>query len=372
MKIGFDAKRAFRNRSGLGNYSRSIISLLNEYYPDNEYILYTTDDSKELFKPSLPNKIVTPQHILSKNFPSAWRTFCLNSAIDKERPDIFHGLSNELPYGISKSKTRSIVTIHDLIFLRYPGFYPWLDRQIYKSKFRHACETADRVIAVSEATRQDIIEFYGIKPEKVTVAYQTCNPIFQRKVSENERNAIRVKYDLPDTFILTVGSIEERKNVLTILKALNTSGIEVPLVIVGKPTAYLQEIKAYILKFKMEKQVHVLHNVSTTELPGLYQSASLFVYPSLFEGFGIPILEALFAGTPVITSKGGCFEETGGNAALYTDPVNIDEMADLIGQVMADTELRKTMITNGFKHADQFTGEQVVKRIMQIYQGLIS
>jgi len=372
MKIGCDAKRAFKNRSGLGNYSRSIISLLAEHFPENEYLLYTPIDGHELFEPSPSLKVITPRNFLSGTFSSAWRSVCLNTVIKKDSLDIFHGLSNELPLGISRSKVRSVVSIHDLIFIRYPEFYPWIDRQIYDAKFRHACRIADLVLAVSEATRQNIIEYYGTDPEKVKVAYQTCDPAFQRKVGEAEKIAVRQKYDLPEEFILSVGTIEKRKNALTTLKALNASGIDTTLVLVGRPTSYIHELEEYITRHKMEKQIRFLHEVSSIDLPAIYQSASIFVYPSLFEGFGIPILEALFSGTPVITSNGSCFNETGGDAALFTDPHQVDELAGLIVKVLDDQQLRNEMIAKGFTHVKLFTGERIAKRFNDLYHEIIS
>jgi glycosyltransferase involved in cell wall biosynthesis len=368
MKIGFDAKRAFKNRSGLGNYSRSIISLLNTHYPDNEYFLYTPSAGDGLFHPRASNKIITPSNVFSQTFSSAWRSICLNSVVKKDQLDIYHGLSNELPLGIEKTKIHPVVTIHDLIFMRYPSFYPFIDREIYKAKFKHACKAAELVLATSEATRQDIITFFGTNPDKIKVAYQTCNPSFLVKASVEEKEAVKLKYNLPAEFVLSVGTIEARKNTISILKAIHTAGIDTVLVLVGKATPYIQQLKEYIAEKRMEKQVFFLHSVSSNELPAIYQLATVFAYPSHFEGFGIPILEALFSGIPVITSKGSCFSETGGDAAEYIDPNNVDELSGLLVKILADTILRNSMISKGYQHSSQFSGEQVAKRLMELYQ----
>jgi glycosyltransferase involved in cell wall biosynthesis len=368
MKIGFDAKRAFKNRSGLGNYSRSILSLLNEHYPENEYLLYTPSTGDGLFHPRASNKVIIPSNVFSRIFSSAWRSICLNSVLKKDQLDIYHGLSNELPLGIEKTKIHPVVTIHDLIFMRYPSFYPFIDREIYKAKFRHACNAAELVLATSEATRQDIISFFGIKPDKIKVAYQTCNPSFRVKSTLEEKEAVKLKYNLPSEFILSVGTIEARKNAISILKAIHTAGIDTALVLVGRPTPYVEQLKEYIAEKKMEKQVIFLHSVSSEDLPAVYQSATLFAYPSQFEGFGIPILEALFSGIPVVTSKGSCFGETGGDAAEYTDPNNLDELSGLLVKILADTNLRNSMISKGYQQSNLFSGEQVAKRLMELYQ----
>lgn len=370
MRIGFDAKRAMFNRSGLGNYSRSTIRLLSHFYPDNEYSLFTAKYSQELFQPSDNQIIVKPEPGISARFPSIWRSWRINRSIKNQKLDIYHGLSNELPLNIKKAGVKSVVTIHDLIFLRYPEYYPLIDRQIYLLKFRHACKVADKVIATSEATKADIITYFGTDPQKIEVVYQTCDPVFRIPLEEENKEFARKKYNLPEKYILYLGTIEKRKNALTLVKAYLNETIDIPLLIAGKPTDYLSEINDYLKQNPAGNGIIFRHNIETADLPALYQSASLFVYPSVFEGFGIPILEALYSGVPVITSTGSCFAETGGDAALYCDPYDIQQMSNCISSVLNDQGTRESMIKKGFVHSAKFDELHVASNLMRVYENL--
>lgn len=368
MRIGFDAKRAFYNKSGLGSYSRNLIQGLIEKYPENQYVLYTPGLSFDLFDPNHPSITVKgPERMLHRIFRFYWRSFYLSRQLPRDAIQIFHGLSHEIPYNFPKKQVRSIVTIHDLIFLRLPHLYRLLDRTIYERKFRYSCENADRIVAVSRQTAGDIVEFFGIDPEKIDVVYQGCNPVFSTDVSLVEKEILRMKYLLPKSFILYVGTIEERKNLLTLIKALHYGKIDIPLVVIGKPTPYLNKIIEFIERHSLINIIFC-DIVQNQDLPGIYQLADLFVYPSIFEGFGIPILEALYSKVPVITSRGSSLIEAGGDHTLYVDPNNVEEMSAAIKKVLFDRELQEKMISEGYKHARNFDAEKVTSNIMQVYQ----
>lgn len=370
MNIGFDAKRALFNRSGLGNYSRSTIKLLSHFYPGNKYYLFSAKNTQELFQPSENQIVVESKSGLIASFPSLWRSWGIH-LMNHKKLDIYHGLSNELPWSIKRTGIKSVVTIHDLIFLRFPEYYPFFDRQIYWFKFRHACRVADKIIATSEATKADIISFFGTDPSKIEVVYQTCDPVFRIPVSPDKKEEIRIKYDLPEKFILSLGTIEKRKNALTLIKAYLNENINVPLLIAGRPTNYLSEINNYLEKNPSNKRIIFRYSIETTDLPALYQSASLFVYPSIYEGFGIPILEALYSGIPVITSDGSCFAETGGDASLYCNPYDFEQIGKCISKVLNEPDLMKTMIENGFIHAAKFDEAKVAANLMMVYDRLL-
>lgn len=367
MKIGFDAKRALHNRSGLGNYSRSTLALLSRFYPENKYYLFSARNNFDLFQLSANQSIIEPESKLSTTFPSLWRTWGIRHQIENQKLDIFHGLSNELPFNIKRSGIKYIVTIHDLIFLRYPENYPFIDRQVYTIKFRHACKVADKIIATSESTKQDIICYFGTDPAKIEVVYQTCDPVFSVPVSQDTKNRIRKKYNLPDQYILYLGTIEKRKNALSLIKAYLHENISIPLIIAGKKTAYLDEINVYLNQNTGSERIIFRHAIESVDLPALYQCASVFVYPSVFEGFGIPILEALYSGVPVITSTGSCFAETGGEAALYCNPHDTEELGKLMVKTLTDQDLSKAMIERGLAHAQKFNEESVATNLMNIY-----
>ena len=371
MKIGFDAKRAFFNRSGLGNYSRNLLRALSLYYPDNQYLLYAASKNTSLFNLTDQNFIIKePSGFLNKRLKSYWRSFSLTKQVKRDELNLFHGLSHELPYNIHKSGIKTVVTIHDLIFLRFPGLYKTFDRRIYLKKFKYACKIADLIIAVSKQTANDIQEFFGIDKSGIEVIYQGCNPVFSKEFDDSEKEGIRIKYGFPESYILYVGSIEERKNLLSLIKAINIGKIKLPLVVIGGKTKYFKRIKKFIDQNKIE-EIYFLETILNEDLPAIYQLAEVFIYPSVFEGFGIPIIEALYSKTPVITSKNGCFPEAGGPSSVYVDPNNIEEMAEAIKKVIEDSELRQRMIKNGFEYAQNFNDDKVAKNIINSYQKVL-
>jgi glycosyltransferase involved in cell wall biosynthesis len=371
MRIGFDAKRAFFNRSGLGNYSRDTISILSDYYPMNEYILYSPKPQKSTYFHKATNLCITgPETSTERFFSSHWRSYGLSKQLKRNGIQLYHGLSNEIPKGIESVNVPSVVTIHDIIFMRFPHFYSYFDRIIYENKFRYSSLHANKIIAISEQTKNDLIEFFKTPENKIDVVYQGCNPIFWETVSQNKKEETLMKYLIPEQFILYVGTVEERKNILNVLKAMHKEKIDFPIVIVGKTTPYYSKVKAFVDNNEM-KNVHFLHNVPTDDLPALYQLSKLFVYPSLFEGFGIPILEALTSKTPVITSKGGCFAEAGGKSTIYLNPESVDELAEAIKAVINSSRMRDNMVIDGFVHAQQFKQDRIARNIMDVYEKII-
>ncbi len=372
MLIGFDAKRAFHNSRGLGNYSRYIFRILHEYYPENHYYLFNPKTKRKL-PLHLPDNMteVNPQQLFWRTFPFLWRSLGMPQKINRRKLDIYHGLNQELPYGIHTSNAKKVVTLHDAIFIRYPRLYPPIYRLTFIAKNKYACKVADKIICISEQTKQDAIKFFDADEKKIEVVYQGCDPIFKKQVSEEKKQQVMEKYDLPQNYLLSVGAIEKRKNTKLIVEALHVTKNETPLLIVGKPTYYEKELRALIAKYAMNDRVIILHNVQTDELPALYAMSNAFIYPSLFEGFGIPILEALTVGTPVITSAGSCFEETAGAHSLYTDPHNAEQLGLLIHQLLNDADLRNQMILEGKKHSLNFSDEKVATKLMDIYKSLL-
>lgn len=372
MIIGYDAKRAFFNRRGLGNFSRDLIRLMENYYPSNKYVLYTPNQVNAPFHPEQNGAaVVTPSFWLDRMFPAIWRSYGMVHDIRRQRLDLYHGLSQELPLGIQSAGVKTVVTIHDAIFVRYPELYDPAYRTIFLQKNRYSCRVADRIVAISEQTKRDCIEFFGADEQKIDVVYQGCSNIFRQSVTADQVEAVKQKYGLPDQFLLSVGAIERRKNMGIILDAMKKGHIDMPLVIVGGVTSYLKELMAKIESYSFEHRVIFLHEALFADFPAIYHAAQCMIYPSLFEGFGLPILEALCTGTPVITSTGGCFEETGGNAALYVDPMNVDELSEAIERVLSDASLRKLMIEKGLQHAESFADERVAQNMMNVYARLV-
>ena len=381
MRIAFDAKRAYQNNTGLGNYSRSLISSLAALYPQHDYYLMAPKQT-EMYRDTYANMhTITPSGIF-KLLSSLWRSNFVTGDLKKLSIDVYHGLSNEIPAGIQNTGIKSVVSIHDLIFERYPKQYKPVDNAIYRKKFSNACKHADKVIAISEQTKQDIIQYYGTPADKVAVCYQSCNTIFEQQVSNAEKQRIRQKYKLPETYFLYVGSVIERKNLLTICKALKElkAELNIPLVVIGNGSEYMQQVKAYIAANVLTNDVIFLSEQEETkndvdfksakDFPAIYQSALAMIYPSIYEGFGIPILEAMWSGTPVITSNISCMPETGGDAVYYIDPFSMDDMIKAIRDIAAYETLRNELSAKGLIQAQKFTPAKCAAAVMQVYESL--
>ena len=364
MKIVFDGKRFFNNSSGLGNYSRDLVRILATCFPENEYALLNKEQSekgKDIL--NLPNVsfVETSKGTMSRQLKMGKDAQQINA-------DIFHGLSGELPLKWSDKPIKKVVTIHDLIFLRFPQYYSFFDRKIHFWKFKKAVEQADLIIAISEQTKQDIIKFLKVPDEKIRVVYQGCHHVFKENQTEEFLNSIKKKYNLPERFILNVGTIEERKNLLNIVKAIQ--GTEVPLVVIGKKTKYFNKVKKYAVKNKFEKQVQFLENISMEELAAVYKLADIFVYPSFFEGFGIPVIESLFSGTPVITSNVSCLPEAGGENSVYIDPQNFEDIKAKILFLWNNESERKRRVKKSLEFVQKFSDTEIAENLLSVYQEL--
>lgn len=369
MRIGFDAKRAFRNKAGLGNYSRTLLNLFSQGLTNSELFLYTPKLSEIAFAARKTSRIETPRG-LYKKLPSIWRSYGLTRRLVNDNVAVFHGMAGELPNGIHKTGIKTIVTIHDLIFLRYPQWYKPIDRYIYNRKYKKAAQIADKVVAISEQTKADLVDFYQIPEQKITVIYQGCNPIFYKPVPTEKIAEVKALRHLPNTFILFVSTVEPRKNLLNIFKGLKAENLEIPVAVVGGMSSHAHEIKTWLTENQMEHLALWQSYVPNDQLPALYASASVFVYPSIFEGFGIPILEALNAGTPVITSKGSCFAEPGGKKSLYVNPTDPSEIGAAIRRVLSEPNLRAEMVTAGKQHALRFRESEIMSDWKQLLNDL--
>ena len=376
LTIGFDAKRIVRNSTGLGSYGRTLVRDL-AYLPEGLRLrLYAPDKGHDHLRSQvegLPRiSFCYPKAVESLPIEKAlWREYGIVRDLQKDKVQIYHGLSGELPWGIRKSGIRSVVTIHDLIFLRHPEFYPWIDRKIYAWKFRRTLKEADHIIAISECTKRDVLELGQVDPGRVTVVYQSCAPRFTKEVSFLEQDQMRLQYGLPKRFILNVGTIERRKNILLAVKALPDLPSDLSLVIIGRHTDYTNEVLDYVNTHDLSRRVFILHDVPDEHLPALYAQAEAFVYPSVYEGFGIPIIEAISSGLPVVACTGSCLEEAGGPDSLYVptdDPVSL---AVAVRQVLKGASGREKRIARSQDYIRRFEGNDVASQVLDIYHSLL-
>lgn len=347
MRIGFDAKKAMRNHTGIGGYSRRCIRAVE-----------TEGADVSLFYPQQP--------VLGE----LWRNLLQWWSVRRSGVDVYHGLSNELPFGIRWSGARTVVTIHDLIFLRLPQTYGWLQRHILRLKTRYACRVADRIVAVSEMTRQDLIRYYGVAPSRIEVIYQSIDERYRQPIADEQIEAVRRRYGLPLRYVLCVGTIQMRKNQHTLVRALPQLPEDVHLVLVGKAEAYVSVVRRTAAELGVSARVHILTGVPTEDLPAIYRAAAVFACLSRFEGFGIPLAEALACGTPVIGATGSCLEEAGGPDSVYLDPDDADGLAHTVRELTADPARRALMVTRGRDYALRFTDQHLGHSLMQLYSSL--
>jgi len=347
-----------------------MIRILSEYYPDHQYILYNP-------KPGKVDRLQTDGETVIERRPSGpfwrlfnalWRQGPLLKQAERDGIEIYHGLSGELPRGIKNAKLKSVVTIHDLIFVTHPHLYKAVDRKIYFNKFKYAANNADLVIAISAYTKDQIIKHLKTNPNKIKVVYQTCHSYFKSKRSSKLLESTKLKYNLPDKFIINVGTIEERKNLFSLIKAVKDSDYHI--VAVGKKTNYFSDIKSFIDAHQMNERVHFIEDVLLEELAAIYQISNIMVYTSLVEGFGIPIIESLYTSTPIICHHEGVFPEAAGPGSRYVDMTDIGAIRYAIDEIWNDKVIQAEMIRDGLEYVTRFDDKVIADKVMTIYQEL--
>jgi len=363
MKIGYDAKRLFFNASGLGQYSGTLLNDLGRYFPNRQYVLFSpsTQDIKSSIYREKPYKTV-----FIRGFLNTQRVLGFSKKMKAEGIDIFHGLSNELPLNIHRLSIPSVVSIHDVIFKVIPQNYSPIDRWIYDFKTRYACRHARHIVAISEHTKRDLIKYYHLSPDKISVIYQTCHERFKQSPADDV--IPDVAGSLPDAYFLVVGSIIPRKNLHNILAALSliptSKRPQIVVVGRGKPR-YLKVLKDMIQKNDLESYVHFYHDITDRELPYLYRRALCSLYISNYEGFGIPIIESLFCGTPVIASNTSSMPEALGPGGVTVNPSDVAGISELL---LHPPEWKDSEVNVFLKNFDSHT---IANQWMHLYQRLL-
>ena len=377
MRVAIDGKRYYLNSSGLGRYSRSLIDqLISIGDEENLEIILYRPKGKVKFEPKSQSHLteITADYFFPGHIGNAiWRFTKLPSLINNSGYDLFHGPSHVLP---GKLKCPSVVTMLDLIFIRYPNYFKAWDRNYYRISFKKSAQLADHIISISEATKADLINFFGIKEEKISVIYPGFDAVFS-KLQQQKLDEIKIKFKLPRDYILYVGNIEPRKNILKLAQAFNSlqesSYIDkdVHLLIVGQMGWYYKEIIDGIDSLSSRDKIKLVGPVYGEDLVGFYQLASIMAYPSMFEGFGYPVLEAMRLGTPVLTSNISSMPEAGGNAAHYVNPESLDEIKDGLCKLLNDKTYREKLAVKGTRHAAGFNTMRMTQETLEVYRKLI-
>lgn len=374
--IGYDGKRAVQNMTGLGNYSRVVVGTMSAMYPDNEYVLMAPRMRENpRLEPLLMRenvRVVTPATAIGRALPWWWRSVAMTSQMAELGLDLYHGLSNEIPLSAGMAPCATVVTVHDLIWRKFPQDYSAPDRRLYEWKYGRSARLATRVIAISERTRRDMMELWGIDPDKIDVIRQGCDPIFSRPVTYEDRERCRSRYSLPQRYILSVGTLQWRKNQLLAVKALSALPPDVRLVLVGGGRAdYIAEIERCIAAEGLGDRVVRLQNVPFDDLPALYALSVFASYTSRYEGFGLPLLEAASTGTPSIACTGSCLDEAGGEGAVYVDPDDVRGYVQAALKLLDEPSFHTRLANRGKRHAARFTPDAFACETMKTYNKAI-
>ncbi len=376
LVVGLDGKRAVCNNTGLGNYSRYMLNIMSAAYPGTSFRLYSpvrrendrlapllARDNIKLCVPSLK-----PDNGLTRAF---WRTVDMPVSLRHDNVSLYHGLSNELPLSI-KGVCPTVVTIHDLIYRRVPEDYTAVDRRLYDFKYGRSAKIATRVIAISECTKRDLMADYGIDENKIDVIYQGVDPIFSLHVDTAKRLEVKEKYTLPQRYIISVGTVQRRKNQMLMVRAMARLPKDVELIIVGRMDgAYADEVKAEISRLGLSDRIRHLQCIPFVDLPALYACATMSAYTSRYEGFGLPVAESLTVGTPVIACKGSCLEEAGGPGAVYLNPDDVDGCVNAARHLFDDLVYHDKLAGHGQRYVKRFSAEAFAKATMACYKKAI-
>jgi len=357
MNIGYDAKRAFTNSTGLGNYSRQLIDLMEQ--KEVGLFLFSPVSRPEL-NWSVPDsgKIISPRTV-----SAFWRTYRMVNRAKFLPLDLYHGLSHELPLSIKKFPCPSLVTMHDIIYKRFPQYFGWWDRQIYDQKWKWAAHASDHVVAISQSTADDLMTYFQVSAEKISVIYNCVSDVFQPEDSE----VVDIPEVLPEgNFALFMGQHNERKNLDLLLRAYAKAGNELPpLVIIGPSQAVDKAGENQFSRF-----IQPEGNFSGEELAAILRRARMLIYPSRFEGFGLPILEAMQSGTPVISCRNSSLPEVGGDAMLYTSEEDENELIHHIQRLWKENAAYNDLREAGLARAKQFSRERHQNEMYNLYEHL--
>lgn len=371
MKIGIDIRylSIFTNKAGIYQYVYNLVSNLPLVDSHNEYTLLST------LRGFRGDRKIASQFL--RRFPGRVSDLLLERlSIPIEffmgMMDVFHGPCYFIPRCL---RCKSIVTIHDIMTLRSPEFLKPETVNYYNKKIQASARRADAIIAVSNFTKEEIVDVLNIPDERVRVIYNGVSPVFHPVKERIKIEDVKAKYGIKGNYLLFVGNIEPKKNIVTLIHACialwNSTIYKYPLLIVGSKTCHLWHFEAVwkvVQQFHAEKDIIFADVVTNEDLPLLYSGAELFIFPSLFEGFGIPVIEAMACGTPVVASNRTSIPEIAGGAALLVDPLNVNEITEAMHRVLSNSQLREHLVEKGLEWVKNFSWEQTARETLKLYQ----
>lgn len=376
MKIGIDIRLIGKKQTGSESVVFNLVKNLAKIDSENKYLLFTdTDDATVLQYVILNLEIGNKNNFKIISLKTAnkfvWNAWTLPHYLRENLLDVYH-TQYILPFFVPK-RTKLITHIHDISFNFYPQFIKWADLFFLKTLIPWSIRKAAKVITVSEASKQEIMKYYHVPEEKIDVVYNSIGENFSKNYSADDLAKMKGKYNLPEKFLLYIGTLQPRKNIPFLVRAfarMKEGMPEYKLVLVGQRKAhnYDQEIDTVIEGLKLQKSVVFPGYIETADLPTIYQMADVFVFPSLFEGFGIPLLEAMASGTPVAASDIPVFREVAKEAAEYFDPESLDELMKVVYNISINPELKNKLINSGQARIKFFSWAKSAEKLLGIYQ----
>lgn len=364
MRIAIDARFALGPSTGVTNYLNNLLANLIDIDSQNEYVLY-------IHRKDIDNKIPEHPRFRKKiiNAPSLlWKNVFLPIDIRREKIDIFHSPAYTIPI---TPVGKIIVTIHDVMHMVNPQWFTRKELFFIKYPFKFAAKRATKIIAVSETTKHDIMKFYGIPESKITVTLEAANGIYKPIRNGEKLSLVRKKYGIDGKFILYVGVLFKRRNISGLLEAFATlkknNQIRHKLVIVGLDKGHF-DLSGLINALGLKREVIYTGHVPNEEMPLLYNAAEIFVYPSFYEGFGLPVLEAMACGTPVITSNSSSLAEIAQDAALLINPYNVEQLNQAMLDLLSNENLRQHLSRSGVVRAQSFNWQRMAEQTLSIYK----
>jgi glycosyltransferase involved in cell wall biosynthesis len=365
MKIAIDVHSLGTQAGGNETYFQQLLSGLAADSSDHQYTLFYTHPEAMAAVDGDPRFAFMS---IPKN-PVRRTCISLPRRLKEVRPDVFHCQYVQPPFG----RTKTVVTIHDLAHEHFPEYFHPLEALRLKKLVRWTARRAAHIVTVSEFSAADIARKYDVPRGRITVAYEAASRSFRPREKYSCQEYLSRKYGIGFPFILYVGRIQARKNLRRLVEAyasLRKQGVAAKLVLVGKKDWQCEQLVAKIEELKLQSSVIFPGYVPIEDLPLFYNAAELFVFPSLFEGFGLPVVESMASGVPTITSLGSSLEEVAGDGAMLIDPQDTVSIAAAIGQVLADRELQSQLIARGLRRSAQFRQENLAQRVLQVYSSL--